>query len=184
MTEKLPQRDGRGAVERHDQRELPSVAADRRVQVQLAPLDQLHDGHGVEDLRDRAGAKDRVGPSSLLEKGTGTSPQAIFHGIPRSRLRASPLFQQAASGAEAGRMDQSLVIHQRQRQAADAVRRHLFMHRLVQPLDGLCIVGRKRGRHSSRTPFPFSWGKIARPFSSRTPVATSLAISTAPSMST
>ena len=36
----------------------------------------------------------------------------------------------------------------------------------------------------NRTPFPFSSGKTARPFSKRTPLATSVLISTAPSIST
>ena len=44
--------------------------------------------------------------------------------------------------------------------------------------------GNKLPHSKSRTPLPFSLGNTARPFSRRTPLATSRAINTAPSMST
>ena len=57
MTQKLPQRDRLGMVEGNHERELPAILLNRRVEIEPALLDKLHDGQRVEQLRDRAGAE-------------------------------------------------------------------------------------------------------------------------------
>ena len=67
--------------------------------------------------------------------------------------------------------------------------RFRFMDGSIPGCGRLSVVERRgEARHakdaSNFTPLPFTSGNRARPFSTRTPVATSCAISTAPSMST
>ena len=98
MTQELPQRDGRGVVEGDHDVELRTVGLDRRVEVDLALLDLLHDGQGVEELGDRAGAEDavalyaaepgRVDDLLVIHQGHGHSVQLVL-----GQFLADGLFQ-------------------------------------------------------------------------------------------
>ena len=84
MGHQLPQRDR--LVEGIGRLEIGQILRDRRVEIELALLDELHDGEIGEQLRDGADAINGVGRGRLL------------------RLRIGE--------AEAPRPDDGLIVHQ------------------------------------------------------------------------
>src|ERR1044071_2378527 len=109
MAEELAERD-RGEFEGGEYVDGRVVGLDRGIEIESALLDELHDGDGVEQFGDRAGAVDGVGGGGGLARFVGE--------------------------AEAGGKNGFLVMDQSNGQPGDLVRADGELSGLLQGLNG------------------------------------------------